>query len=101
MRRSYIFTDKSYSELSILSFLLGVLSVAGELYSLERSFLNEGAPDERLGMAFFLCFLFSLAGAFLGIMSRLEKERFYLFSNLGILLNVLALAGAGVILILS
>ncbi len=100
MRRSYIFTDKSYSELSILSFLLGVLSVAGELYSLERSFLNEGALDERLGMAFFLCFLFSLAGAFLGIWSRLEKERFYLFSNLGILLNVLALAGAGVILIL-
>ena len=101
MRRNYIFTDKSYSEVSILSFLLGILSVACELYALEKSFLNEGAPDERLGMAVFLCFLFSLAGTFLGIWSRLEKDRFYLFSNLGIILNVLGLAGAGVILFLS
>ena len=34
----------------------------------------------------------------LGIMSKMEEDKFYLFSYLGILLNVLAIAGVGFIL---
>ena len=33
----------------------------------------------------------------LGIMSKMEEDRFYLFSYLGIILNLLAIAGIGFI----
>ncbi len=101
MRRNYIFTDKSYSEKSILSFLLGLISVISEIFALEHSFMQEGVPDHKLGMVVFLCFLFSFAGICLGIYSRLEKDRFYLFANGGIILNAIALVGVGVTLFLA
>ena len=100
MRGNYIFTDKSYSERSIFSALIGGLAVGSELVALYVSFLQAGKPELRLGVVIFLCLIFSLAGEICGILSRMEKDRFYLFADLGIALNALGIIGVGVILFL-
>ena len=77
-----------------------MISVVSEGAALYFSFLGGGRPELRLGMALFLSVIFALAGEVCGILSRMEKDRFYLFADLGIALNTLALIGAGVILFL-
>lgn len=52
----------------------------------------------RLASSVLLALIFSLAGLTLGILSRLEKDRFYFFPNVGILLNSLAVIAVGFIL---
>ncbi len=98
MRKSFIFTDKTWSEKSILSALLGLISVVSEAVALQASYAGGGKPQARLGMVILLCFIFSLVGEICGIVSRLEKDRFYLFANIGIFLNAVGLIGVGVIL---
>ena len=44
----------------------------------------------RLASSVLLAFIFALVGLVLGILSRLERDRFYFFPNVGILLNSLA-----------
>ncbi len=100
MRKNYIFTDKSYSERSIFSAVIGAISVISEAVAVYYSFLGGGKPELRLGMVLFLSMLYALAGELCGILSRMEKDRFYLFADLGIALNALGLIGVGVILFL-
>lgn len=52
----------------------------------------------KYGVAALFALLFALAGIVLGIMSKMEEDRFYLFSYLGIILNLLAIAGIGFII---
>ena len=93
MKRGFIFTDKSFSAVSILSSVLGGLSVFSELAALNASYRNDGVPELRLGVAVFLCLIYALGGMSTAIYARLEKDRFYFFANLGIVLNALGLLG--------
>ena len=45
-----------------------------------------------------MCLLFSLAGLILGVLAKLEEDKFYLFAWLGIVLNLLTLLGIAFIL---
>ncbi len=56
------------------------------------AYRNGGDALPQYGAAVFLVTLFSIAGLVLGILSRIEKDNYYLFPHLGIGLNVLCLA---------
>ncbi|MDD3369428.1 MAG: DUF6142 family protein [Lachnospiraceae bacterium] len=98
MKKNYIFTNKKHSEKSIMSTILGLIAVISPVVAVFFSFEVAGEARFQYGLAVFFSMLFALAGLVLGIMSRMEKDKFYLFSYVGIILNVLALAEVSIIL---
>ena len=97
-KRGYMFTNKSNPQRGIMSTILGILSDVSIGLAVFSSFQQAGVPSPRHGMAVMLALIFGLAGLVLGILSRLEKDKFYFFPNLGILLNILAVFAGGFIL---
>ena len=97
-KKNYMFTNKSTPQRGIMATILGILSDASIGLAVFSSFRQGGAPSQRLGRAVLLALIFSVTGLVLGILSRLEKDKFYFFSNLGILLNVLGVFAGGFIL---
>ena len=49
----------------------------------------------RYGVVTLLCLIFSVAVLVIGIMAKLEEDKFYLFAWIGIVLNALTLLGIG------
>ena len=97
----YVFTDKKHPEKGIFSTALGALSVATIVYAVLLSFRNGGEAQAKYGVAVLICTIYSVAGLILGIMSRMERDIFKLFPNLGIILNVLSLIWVGWLLYVS
>lgn len=81
-----------------MSSVLGTLSIVSTGGAVYFTFLQKGYANISYGLTCMLALLFSVAGLVLGILSRCEKEKFHLFSYLGIGLNIFALAGNGFIL---
>lgn len=81
-----------------MSTALGVLSSASLLLAAYLSYAVKGAENIRYGAACFLAMLFALIGLALGVLGRMEKDRFYLFSYIGIALNVFAIGLVSLIL---
>ncbi len=98
MSRKFIFTNKDYSPRSIMSTLLGLLDIVSLVYIVYLTYSNGGVSLPRYGSTALLITIFSFVGLILGILSKGEPDRFYLFSYLGILFNILALAGISLIL---
>lgn len=98
MSRRYIFTNKRESKKGILSSALGAIAIISVILALYGTFQNQGQAQVRYGMAVLFSLLFALAGIVLGILSKLEQDRFYVFSYLGIVLNLVAILGIGFIL---
>lgn len=97
-KNSYIFTNKSHTQKGIMSSILGVISLITLGYAVIMSYRNAGEIPPQYGTAALLVTLFALGGATLGVVSRTEKDKYYFFSYLGIVLNVLALAVVSIIL---
>ena len=97
-RRGYIFTDKKESKRGSLSSVLGALSLISLIAAVYLTFQNQGAAPVKYGVVCLLCLIFSGAGLALGILARMEEDRFYLFAWVGIVLNLLTLAGISFIL---
>ena len=98
MGRKYIFTNKKESRKGIMSTVLGAVSLFSLFLAVYGTFQKQGEALVKYGMGVLFALLFALTGIVLGIMSKMEEDKFYLFSYLGILLNVLAIAGVGFIL---
>lgn len=98
MARKYIFTNKDYSAKSIMSTVLGLIDIATLGYIVYLTYMNGGISLPRYGSTGLLITIFSFVGLLLGILSKSEPDRFYLFSYLGIILNILALCGISFIL---
>ncbi len=98
MRRKYIFTNKKESKKGIMSAVLGIIALVSLFLAVYETFRNQGQALVKYGVAALFALLFALAGIVLGIMSKMEEDRFYLFSYLGIILNLLAIAGIGFII---
>ena len=98
MGRKYIFTNKKESKKGIMSAVLGIIALASLFFAVYETFRNQGQALVKYGVAALFALLFALAGIVLGIMSKMEEDRFYLFSYLGIILNLLAIAGIGFII---
>lgn len=98
MGRKFIFTNKFYSPKGIMATILGVIDLAALVYIIYLTYQNGGVAMERFGTSGLLITLFSFVGLILGILSKSEPDRFYLFSYLGILFNIAALGGVSFIL---
>ena len=84
--------------LGIMSAVLGIIALVSLFFAVYETFRNQGQALVKYGVAALFALLFALAGIVLGIMSKMEEDRFYLFSYLGIILNLLAIAGIGFII---
>ena len=98
MGRKYIYTNKKESKKGIMSAVLGIIALVSLFFAVYETFRNQGQALVKYGVAALFALLFALAGIVLGIMSKMEEDRFYLFSYLGIILNLLAIAGIGFII---
>lgn len=97
-RKSYMFTNRSNPERGIMSTVLGILSVVAIGLTVFSSYKHGGAPNARLGVTILVSLIFGFTGLVLGILSRLEPDKFYLFPNIGIGLNALAILASGFII---
>lgn len=96
--KGYIFTNKAESRKGILSTFFGVLSLVSLLMAVRESYLAGGEEYVRYGVVGILCLIFAAVGLVLGIMAKMEEDKFYLFAWTGIVLNVLVLSGISFIL---
>lgn len=97
-KRHYIFTDKKNPPIGIMSTILGAISITAIALVIVLTFQAEGVAESRYGTTVLLALIFSLTGIVLGILSKMEKEMFYFFSYLGIILNFLAICAVSFIL---
>ncbi len=93
-----MFTNKQHTQKGIMSTILGVISLATLAYTVVMSYQRNGDIPLQYGTAALLVTFFSLAGAAIGVVSKTERDKYYLFSYLGIGLNVLALIFISIIL---
>ena len=75
-KKGYMFTNKSHSDRGKASAALGIISFVSVCLAIYISYSEEGAMNPKLGAAVVFALLFSLIGEVLGIMSRVEKDRF-------------------------
>jgi len=98
IKKNYIFTNKRYSEKSIMSTILGLISLGAILAAVYLTFTAGGEAMVGYGVTALLSTVFSIVGLVLGIMSRMEKDKFYFFSYVGIVANLLAVVSIGYII---
>lgn len=96
--KGYIFTNKEHSLYGIMATILGILSCATLGTAVYLSYLNEGESSARYGAAALLAVLFMIVGIALSLWSTTEKEKFKLFTVLGIVINVIAFGMLSLIL---
>lgn len=97
-RRGFIFTNKKQTNIGIMSTIIGAMCILSNLYGYIKSYKYAGAVPQNVGAALFLTAVLSCIGLILGAVSRTEKNKFYLFSYLGIIFNTAALIMTGGIL---
>lgn len=98
MKNSFMFTTKEHPLKGIMATILGVISLASLAYIIIDSYRNDGQIPLQYGAVAFLVMIFAFVGIVLGALSKSERDKFYFFSYLGIVLNVLVLAVLSVIL---
>lgn len=81
-----------------MSTILGTISLGTIVLVTILSFQAGGAAKRQYGTSLFLAMIFSFVGVALGALAKTEKEKFYFFCYLGIILNLLALCAISAIL---
>lgn len=89
-KKGYIYTNKKHTYFGIMSTILGALSIITLSATVYLSYINGGAANARYGAAAFLAVIFMVVGIGLGLWSTVERDKFRLFSVVGIITNVLA-----------
>lgn len=97
-KKNYIFTNKKNPPRAIMSTILGVISIATIVLVIVLTFHADGVAKRQYGTSVLLALIFSMVGVVIGVLSKLEKEMFYFFSYLGIILNLLAIGAISLIL---
>lgn len=97
-KQAFIFTNKRHSDRAIMSTILGVISCMSLAAVVYLSYVQDGNAPISYGLTGLLATLFALMGLIMGIFTALEKDMYKLFPGLGILFNVLALIGNGVVI---
>ena len=88
MKKHFIYSDKEHSKFGIFSFILSLIVLVSLIASLIISYVCKGDVPNSFGAAGFLCTLFSGIGVILALVGRREPDKFYLFANLGLGINV-------------
>ncbi|MBQ8326778.1 MAG: hypothetical protein IJX86_06860 [Lachnospiraceae bacterium] len=97
-KSSYIFTNKKHPETGIMSSVLGVIAIVSIIITLVLTFHRKGEALMQYGTVLFLCTLFSMIGLGLGVSSKMQRDRYYFFSYMGMITNGLALIFISLIL---
>lgn len=97
-KKNYIFTNKDHPEKGIMSTILGTISLAALVIVVMLTYKNGGEAAFRFGTVGLIVTIFSFVGLILGIVSRMERDKYYLFSYIGIGFNLLTLSSIGFIL---
>ena len=97
-KNSYMFTSKQHTQKGIMSTILGIISLGTLAYAVVMSYFKAGDIPRQYGAAAMLVMIFAFIGIILGVVSKTERDKFYFFAYLGIVLNVLALAVISIIL---
>lgn len=96
--KGFIFTNKKHTEKGIMSTILGVLAAITLGLAVYFSYSTGGNATSRDAAAALLAVVFMTIGLTLGIWSTSEKDKYKLFTLLGIVANVLAFAMLSLIL---
>ncbi|MBR5596132.1 MAG: hypothetical protein IKW30_01845 [Lachnospiraceae bacterium] len=96
--RRYRFTNKKHPEKGIMSVILGIISLVSIWIAVYQTFLARGEAATNMGVVGLTITIFSVIGLVLGYIAKKEQDKFMFFPYLGMVLNVLALAGISVIL---
>ena len=88
-RKNIKFTDKSHAVNGIVSTILGGVSILFMLALVIVSYIRKGNAGIYVGSIGLTAFLISIVGLIRGIKSFKERERYYLFSKIGSLLNAI------------
>lgn len=97
-KTGYKFTNKKHSPKGIMSTILGLISMVSLFFILYFTFQLKGKATFNYGIAGFFAALFSMAGLVLGVLSKMERDKFYLFSYVGMICNILVLGTIGFVL---
>lgn len=97
-RKGYIFTNKRHSDRGLMAAILGIISIASLAIVVFQTYQNGGEALVSYGFTGALAAIFSIVGLVLGIVTVKDKNYYRLFPVLGVLLNLAALAGIGLIL---
>ncbi len=97
-KKGYIFTTKRHSKRGIMSTVFGVLSIITLGSSIYLSYLNKGEVNVRYASAAVLAVIYMITGIILGAWSTIEREKFKMFTVLGIVTNVVAFGMLSIIL---
>ncbi len=100
-RQPYKFTIKKISPWSVMSTILGSVSLISMILAIIFTFRNHGEARIGYGLTSILALIFSGTGMGLGIKTRLEKDMYYIFANIGIVINGIVLAFLIYILVLG
>ena len=87
-QRKYIYSNKEHTKKGIFSTVLAVLSFIFLMLVIIVSYSRRGNVGGSFGATAFLCSVFSAVGIILGALGKSEPDKFYLFSYIGIIWNV-------------
>ncbi|MCQ2520449.1 MAG: DUF6142 family protein [Lachnospiraceae bacterium] len=88
MKKRIVYSDKEHTQKGIFSFILSVIVLLSLILSILISYWKKGQTPASFGAVGFLCTLFSGVGIVLALFGRQEPEKFYLFANIGLILNI-------------
>lgn len=97
-KNGFMFINKEHTLKGIMGTILGVISLISLVYIIADSYSTAGEVPIQYGAVAFLTMIFAFVGIVLGVLSKSERDKFYFFSYLGIVLNVIVLATLSVIL---
>ncbi len=95
-RKGYIFTNKKNSNRAIMAVILGIISLASLGTVVFLSYRAGGSARPGYGFTGVLALVYSLTG--LVLITMADKNYYRIIPAVGILLNVAALGGIGLIL---
>jgi hypothetical protein len=97
----YKFTNKRHSLRSIMAVNIALIGIVAIVASVWLGYKNNGVVEPQHAVAVLLAVLLSVVGLCMAIAGRLDPERYRIFPNLGIVLNLLVLVCGAVFLILG
>lgn len=86
-KRSYKFTDKKHTKQGLASTAFGAAALLLLGIALWMAFRQSGAAGSIIGFLGLWSMLFSAAGFVLGTRGFREEDVYYLFSQIGVVLN--------------
>ena len=81
-----------------MSSSLGLINVGTISYAVYKTYKNAGMASDRYASTLFLVMILAFVGIILGLIGKVESQKFYLFAYLGLFLNLAAIGMISAIL---